>query len=91
MNRRKSIIAIAALTLSLPLATAAEKKEKKAKPYPLQTCIVSGEKLGEMGKPKYMEYKGQIYGFCCKPCTKEFQDNPKEFETKLKKLQSQKK
>ena len=30
---------------------AADKKAEKSKPYPLDKCIVSDEKLGEMGDP----------------------------------------
>jgi hypothetical protein len=30
---------------------AAEKAKEKTKPYPLETCAVTDEKLGEMGDP----------------------------------------
>src|SRR5688572_26457012 len=54
MKKLKTITAItlAAAYLAAPLAGfAAEKKDEKAKPYPLDKCIVTDEKLGEMGKP----------------------------------------
>ena len=44
----------------LPLAgSAADKKDEKAKPYPLKTCVVSDEKLGDMGDPYVFTQDGQ--------------------------------
>ena len=40
-------------------ATRAEDKKEAAKPYPLVKCIVSDEKLGEMGKPYVFTHEGQ--------------------------------
>ena len=48
-------------------------------PYPLNTCIVSGEKLGEMGKPVILIKDGQEVKFCCKACIKDFNKEPKKF------------
>lgn len=44
-----------------------------AKAYPLTTCIVSGEKLGEMGPEVPKVYDGQEVKFCCKGCIKKFE------------------
>ena len=65
-----------------PMADTA-KPDAKAKPYPLATCIVSGEKLGEMGDPFVFTHNGQEIKLCCKSCKKQFDKNP---ETYLKKL-----
>jgi YHS domain-containing protein len=54
-----------------------------AKPYPLSTCIVSDEKLGEMGKPVMVDYKGQQVGFCCKSCLGDFDKEPAKYLAKL--------
>jgi YHS domain-containing protein len=54
-----------------------------AKPYPLTTCIVSDEKLGEMGKPVMVDYKGQQVGFCCKSCLGDFDKEPAKYLEKL--------
>jgi hypothetical protein len=62
--------------------------DAKAKPYPLDTCIVSGEKLGEMGKPFVFVYKDQEIKLCCKSCKKDFDKDPEKF---LKKLAAPKK
>ncbi len=54
------------------------------KPYPLQTCIVSDNKLGSMGKPITKVYSGQEIKFCCKPCIKKFEANQAKYLAKLK-------
>ncbi len=55
----------------------------KLKPYPLETCIVSGDKLGEMGKPVVYEYEGREIKFCCKSCIKDFKKEPEKFCKKI--------
>lgn len=55
------------------------------KPYPLDYCLVSGDKLdGDMGKPIVMDYKGQEFKFCCASCPKKFKKDPDKY---LKMLQ----
>ncbi len=44
-----------------------------AKPYPLDTCPVSGEKLDTMGGAVVKVYAGQEIKFCCKGCVKTFE------------------
>ncbi|RMD65599.1 YHS domain-containing protein [Candidatus Parcubacteria bacterium] len=58
---------------------------KKVKPYPLKTCIVSGEALGEMGKPYVLVRQGQEVKFCCKGCVKDFAKDEAGFLKKLAK------
>ena len=61
--------------LSLPLiAGAAEEKGKKAKPYPLDTCLVTGEKIGADAsmQPHVFVEDGQEIKLCCKSCLKDF-------------------
>lgn len=57
----------------------------KVKPYPLDTCIVSDEKLDSMGKPYTFTHEGQEIKLCCKPCLKKFQKEPAKYLEKLKK------
>jgi hypothetical protein len=60
--------------------SAADKPDKeKLKPYTLKTCIVSGEKLGEMGKPVVEKYKDREIKFCCKSCIKDFKKEPDKY------------
>ena len=65
-----------------------KKEEGKAKPYKLDTCIVSDEKLGEMGKPVVFVHDGQEIKLCCKDCRKDFDKDPAKY---LKKLDEKKK
>jgi YHS domain-containing protein len=44
--------------------------------YPLETCPVSGEKLGGMGDPIDYVYGTRLVRFCCKGCVKSFQKDP---------------
>jgi hypothetical protein len=53
------------------------------KPYPLKTCIVSGEVLGSMGDPIVLVHEGQEVKFCCDGCTGEFKKNPAKYLAKL--------
>lgn len=55
------------------------------KPDLLKTCPVSGEKLGEMGKPTTFVYQGQEVKLCCSGCRKDFDKDP---ATYLKKIQA---
>lgn len=54
-----------------------------AKAYPLDTCIASGEKLGEMGEPVVMVYANQQIKFCCDSCVDDFKAEPAKFVAKL--------
>jgi hypothetical protein len=53
------------------------------RPYPIKTCIVSGETLGEMGKPVVLIYEGRELQFCCKSCVGEFKKDPAKWLKKL--------
>lgn len=57
----------------------------KATPYPLSTCIVTDNDLGSMGDPITRVYNGQEIKFCCSPCVKEFEADPKKYLSKLDK------
>jgi hypothetical protein len=57
---------------------------KSAKPYPLKTCVVSGEKLdGDMGKPYVFVEQGQEIKLCCKSCLKDFKKEPAKYLKKI--------
>jgi hypothetical protein len=49
------------------------------KPYPKDTCIVTGNKLGSMGPVVTQVHEGQEVKFCCKPCVKKFTTNPGKY------------
>ena len=52
--------------------------------YPLKTCVVSGEKLGEMGVPYVHVHEGTTVKLCCKSCLKDFNENPAKYITMIK-------
>ena len=54
-----------------------------AKPYTLEVCIVSGEKLGSMGAPVVHVHEGQEVKLCCKSCLPNFKKEPAKFLAKL--------
>src|SRR5512142_1342962 len=62
---------------------AADKKGEKLKPYPLKTCIISGDKLGEMGQPFVYVHEGREIKFCCKGCLKDFKKDPAKYVKKI--------
>jgi YHS domain-containing protein len=86
MKKLKTITALtlAAAFLAAPLTGRAEDKKEKAKPYTLDKCIVSDEKLGEMGKPFVFVHEGQEIKLCCKSCQKDFKKDPAKYLKKLK-------
>ena len=51
--------------------------------YPLDTCVVSGEKLGSMGEPFDYDHEGRLVRFCCQGCVGPFQENPAVYLEKL--------
>jgi YHS domain-containing protein len=58
----------------------------KEKPtYPLQTCVVSGEKLepGDMGDPVDYIYKNHLVRFCCNMCPAAFNKDPDKYLKKI--------
>lgn len=56
----------------------ASAKDKVAvKPYALDYCIFSDDKLGSMGKTQVIVYEGQEIKVCCKDCVKDFKKDPK--------------
>jgi len=67
------------------------KKDKKLKPYPLKTCVVSDEKLGEMGETYTFEHEGREVKLCCKSCLKDFKKNPAKYVKKMEAAEAKKK
>jgi YHS domain-containing protein len=51
--------------------------------YPLKTCVVSGEKLGEMGDAFVFVYQGTEVRLCCEMCKPKFDKNPAKYLEKL--------
>jgi len=54
----------------------------------VETCVVSGDRLGEMGKPFEYTYKeagkpDRVILLCCKDCVKDFEKEPAKYLKKL--------
>lgn len=95
----KKLTTLTAITFALMYATASAsaagccseatpaKEESKAdsnsKAYPLTTCVVSGEKLGEMGAPYVFTHEGTEVKLCCKSCLKKFNADPAKYLKKI--------
>jgi YHS domain-containing protein len=82
MNALRTLVAtilMAAFLVPVSGLAADKKADKKLKPYPLKTCVVTGEKLGEMGDPYVWEYEGREIKFCCKGCVKDFKKEPAKY------------
>ena len=84
-TRTLAALALSAAFLAAPLASFAEDKKETAKPYPLDTCIVSDEKLGADPnmKPFAFTHEGQEIKLCCKSCKKDFTKDPAKYLKKL--------
>ena len=75
--KRMILTLIAALAVGTAAVRAADETKKDT--YPLTTCVVSGEKLGEMGEPYIMQHEGREVRFCCKKCRKDFLKDPAKY------------
>lgn len=66
----------------------------KPTPYPLKTCVVSGEKLGEMGDPVVFVYTNnganQEVKFCCPMCKPKFLKDPDKYMKVIKDAEAKK-
>jgi YHS domain-containing protein len=60
----------------------AREQQRIGDPWPLSTCPVSGEVLGEMGQPIVKIYDGREVRFCCNGCIDTFEANPEQYLTK---------
>lgn len=72
-------------------SSASDSKEWRAQAkaaYPLDTCVVSGDKLGEMGTPVEYVHKEEgkpdrLVLLCCKGCIRDFKKSPEQYLKKL--------
>ena len=81
-----SILTLSALCLVvLGCAQKQDEPETAAIPYPLDICIVTGEKLDtDPGMVSYtFVHEGQEFKLCCKGCLKDFNKEPEKYLAKL--------
>jgi hypothetical protein len=93
MKPMKSFLVSALIlgALVVPMAGRADDSKSGKDTYPLTTCVVSGEKLGEMGAPYVFIYKdpkikndpGREVRLCCPSCLKDFKKDPAKYLKKI--------
>ncbi len=87
--KTKNLAIVTALSLlaSTCIGLAADQKPKP-KPYTLETCIVTGEKLGGMGAAYVFEHQGREIKLCCKGCLKDFKKDPAKYVKKIEEAEA---
>jgi YHS domain-containing protein len=88
MKRVCGLLAPVLLFLS-GCGTAAPSKpaQKAGDMYPLDVCVVCGEKLGSMGEPHVIKYQGKTVKFCCSKCLPEFNADTAKYMAILEKAE----
>jgi hypothetical protein len=80
--------ALAVSFLALPLAALAADAGTTVKPYTLKICVVSGDKLGEMGKPYVFTNDNREIKLCCKSCLKDFKKDTAKYIKKIEQAEA---
>lgn len=75
--------AILAFAVFAAFAVADEPSTRPASPYPLTTCIMSGDDLPTDGSVVIEQIDGREVRFCCSPCVKDFKKDPEANHKKL--------
>jgi hypothetical protein len=83
MNVLRCVVSSVILAGLCGIALAAEPAPTTKPAYPLTTCVVSDEKLGEMGKPVVIQHDGREVQFCCESCQKDFKKDPAKYLKKI--------
>jgi YHS domain-containing protein len=80
---RTLALCLALTAAALAADTATAPATPAATPYPIDTCAVSGEKLGSMGEAVVLVYEGREIKFCCNGCVKTFKKDPAKYLAKI--------
>ena len=72
-------------------APAGKTPTDKVKPYTLKYCVVSGDKLGEMGKAYVFTNDNREIKLCCKSCLKDFKKDPAKYVKKIEQAEAKEK
>lgn len=80
---------LAATLLGIGLAAGADQHKGHAAAgvpadYPLKTCPISGDSLGDHGKPVKVTHEGIDVYLCCKKCIKDFNKDPAKYAKMVK-------
>lgn len=85
-SRKQCALVIVALVLAAPWSAIAEEttlSRAEGDIYPLDTCPVSGAKLGAMGAAVVKEYDGREVRFCCNDCPAKFEADKDNYWKKI--------
>jgi len=80
---KTTLLALGITLGALTSSALADDKKETAKPYPLDKCVVSDEKLGEMGDPYVFTHEGREVKLCCKSCLKKFNADSAKYIKKI--------
>ena len=91
MKSKSTIAILSAVLLGSTFAFADSAQPKGVpKDYPLKKCVVSGETLGEHGKPVKTSSGGTDVYLCCKDCLKDFTKDPEKYTKMVKDAEKKK-
>ncbi len=76
-------VSLAVLLTAISTSQAETTPAHAGDPYLLDTCPVSGAKLGSMGKPVVVEHEGREMRFCCNGCPSKFKADPAKYLAKV--------
>ena len=76
-------IVLAGCDAGVESTTTIEAADANVIAYPLETCLVGGDKLGSMGKPYTFVHEGREIKFCCEGCNDDFKADPAKFIKKF--------
>ena len=88
MTKHFAAVALTISVLGSPFAGLAADPKKEVTPYTLTTCVVSDEKLGEMGKPYVFTNDNREIKLCCKSCLKDFKKEPAKYLKKIEEAEA---
>lgn len=66
-----------------PLSQPAPSTAPATDDYPIDFCVVSGDKLNAMGDPIVYQHEGREIRFCCDSCIRTFKREPAKYLAKL--------
>ena len=78
---RALLLAVLLLAVAASSGRADEAPPGVVKPYPLDNCVVSNDKIDPQVPP--LVYNGQEYRFCCRGCIKKFNRDPDKYAARL--------
>ena len=58
--------------------------------YPLDVCVVSGQKLGSMGEVFVTKFNGKTLKLCCSACLKDFNKDTAKYMALLGEAEAKK-